>query len=176
MRSEVYISIADAYFKQGRYELAAEKYREAIRNDPRNSLKPYEGLAEVYIKMEALEKAIKVWQTALKFFPDEPKIYYNLGSIYQDLDIQEMAIESYQKAVELDPANENSHFYLGEIYYEKGMIIESIREFQAVIYINKNNPDAYGMLGKAYLKVGEFEKGRKLLNQAIKLRESSNKK
>jgi tetratricopeptide (TPR) repeat protein len=66
------LKVGDYYSKQGNYAAAISRYQEAIEYQP-NLVEAFESLGRAYEKKGDKEKALAVYKTFLKNFPDSPK-------------------------------------------------------------------------------------------------------
>jgi tetratricopeptide (TPR) repeat protein len=66
------LKVGDFYYKQGNYAAAIGRYQEAIEYQP-NMVEAFAALGRAYEKKGDKEKALAVYKTFLKNFPDSPK-------------------------------------------------------------------------------------------------------
>ena len=66
------LKVGDYYYKQGNYAAAISRYQEAIEYQP-NLVEAFASLGRAYEKRGDKEKALAVYKTFLKNFPDSPK-------------------------------------------------------------------------------------------------------
>lgn len=88
-----------------------EQIREFLKEDPQDSFLRY-ALALEYVKINELEKAIKV---ILKLIEDEPNYiasYYQLGKLYEAIGQVDNALETYANGMEKSKNDTNRKTYL----------------------------------------------------------------
>ncbi len=98
-----YIKEGDDYLSQDRYELAIEKYTEAIK------LKPdyhyiYMMRCEAYYKQKNFHLAINDCSKAIELKKDNTTAYVNRGRSYAAIKQYDLAIKDINKAMELNPS------------------------------------------------------------------------
>jgi len=98
----------------------------------------YNSLGFAYASKGRVDKAIGLYQTALRLKPDYAEAHNNLGIAYASKGQLEMAIEQFQTAVRLKPDLTQAHFNLGLIYLNKGSKDMARTEFELVV---RDNPD-----------------------------------
>ncbi|MFH1259419.1 MAG: tetratricopeptide repeat protein [Elusimicrobiota bacterium] len=103
----------NGYFRQGKYEKAVEKYRDAQIDRPESDKLHFNLGAGLY-KLEKYDEAIKELEkaTGSKDIKLQAKAYYNLGNCVYRQDKLTEAISCYKKALEIDPADEDAKYNL----------------------------------------------------------------
>jgi tetratricopeptide (TPR) repeat protein len=90
--------------KQYGYEDKIEYFLgEEIKNNPKNCLNSYLDLANILYHKKEFTQAIKVYQRAMDFFPDEYLPYYQIAIIFKEFKDYSAAQRMLTKAVELAP-------------------------------------------------------------------------
>ena len=79
--STVYNSLGTSYLRKGLYDLAIQKYKEAIKLNPEIALM-HNNLAMAYEKKGLFDEAIKEYQKALKIDSMLADAHYNLGNLF----------------------------------------------------------------------------------------------
>ena len=72
-------------------------------------------LGNAYFDHRQPEKAIRAYETALKYRPDNADVWTDLGIMYRQTEKPEEAIAAFDKAQEIDPLHEQS-------LYNKGLV------------------------------------------------------
>lgn len=100
-------------FAQEKYEAAADKYRDALNQDPLSPVIHF-NLGNTSYKRQKYEDALKEYDKALNS-PDvrtQAKSYYNVGNTLFRMGKLPESILAYQKALELDPEDVDSKYNL----------------------------------------------------------------
>ena len=123
------------------------------------------------IKNQNYDKAIKIYEKALKWDPYLGALYYDLGIIFIKRDLYNTALTNFEKSAKYFdspylPLN------LAMIYLAKGDLDEAIDEFKRAISYQKNvqtMPPLYSELGNAYLKLERYEPAEIAFKNALKI-------
>lgn len=115
-----------------------QKYREMLRDDPRN-YEAHNNLGLAYALLEHYREAIAEYREAIRLKPDYAVAHSNLGNALADLKRFQEAIAAYRTAVRLDPTNPNYHNNLGLGLEKVGQFKAAIRELE--LYL-KYQPEA----------------------------------
>ncbi len=119
-RARIRGNLGKAYLDRGRFERAAEEFREMIELDP-SAVGAYNNLAVIYIDhLKDYRLAEKYIEASLALFPDYPAGYLNRGVIHLNNRRLKPAIREFEKALELDPENLLAHYNLGACYINLG--------------------------------------------------------
>lgn len=82
----------------------------------------------------------------------------------------DLALQYAQVAKEQLPNNSEVNDTLGWVYFKKGLFTQAVPLFESAVDQAPNNPEYHYRLGQTYIKAGDWEKGRKSLNAALKLK------
>ncbi len=119
-RARIRGNLGKAYLDRGRFERAAEEFREMIELDP-SAVGAYNNLAVIYIDhLQDYRLAEKYIEASLALFPDYPAGYLNRGVIHLNNRRLKPAIREFEKALELDRGNLLAHYNLGACYINLG--------------------------------------------------------
>jgi serine/threonine protein kinase len=89
-------------YDQGRLREVEKKLRRIIDLDP-GLPKPYHMLGSVLIEQKEPMKALKIFESATRRFPEDPDLHYDLGFLYADIRLAALARSELGKALELNP-------------------------------------------------------------------------
>lgn len=129
----------------------------------------YNGDREVY--NQNYGKAIKMYESGLKWDPYLGVLYYNLGSFFMSPNLYDTALTNFEKSAKYFdyrslPQN------LATIYLAKGELDKAINEFKRAISYQRGEgtmPPLYGELGNAYLKLERNEPAEIAFEDALKI-------
>ncbi|MHC2995215.1 MAG: O-antigen ligase family protein [Candidatus Atribacteria bacterium] len=116
-------------------------------------------------------KAIKMYESGLKWNPYLGVLYYNLGAFFMRPDLYDTALINFEKSAKYFdypdlPQN------LATIYLAKGELDKAIDEFKRAISYQKNvqtMPPLCVELGNAYLKLERYEPAEIAFEDALKI-------
>lgn len=114
-----YITRAQAFQKEEKYEQAIEQYEYAFKQK-QCPLQAYFNCALCCIMLGRSSRAIALYKTIFHYDPKNPSILYNMAYILKMEGMLDQAIPLYEKALELDPDREETHFGMGMAYLVKG--------------------------------------------------------
>ena len=129
-------------FKQKKYSESIKRYKEARKIEPQNPIMLFE-LSEVYAKINELEVAIAVLDTAISIDSSYSEFYNNRGLLYYKLDENEKALDDYKRAIALDSTTYVAYGNIALIYYQEQMYdkaCEAIKEAEK-LGINLDHKD-----------------------------------
>ncbi len=118
------------------YSKVEELVLEQQKQFPRQSYLLVE-LGYNYQIQDQKEKAIPLYDKALKTVESKPSSAYLTGRAFQNHNLLDYALRTYQKAMELKPKL-NFNLYIANIYGEKGEIGKMFNSFLDMIAINPN--------------------------------------
>lgn len=128
----------DVYADKARVYMAQENYQKAIEVCDLALERDVEPTALIYnIKGDALywageeEKAVEIYNQAIKVDPYYPYSYSSLGYIYFEFELYEEALAYLDSAIQLDPEMADAYFTKSMIYatqYKKDECYESLKK------------------------------------------------
>ncbi len=76
--------------------------------------------------------AVRLYERALKRYPDQADLQNNLGYAYRNLKQYDLAFEHYKRAIEIDPRHRGAHEYIGEAYLMTGDLASAEKHLAAL--------------------------------------------
>ena len=110
---------------------------------------------------------IILWSSAIRCFPDNPRVHNQLGNAYAQRNLYNEAIEEYLKARALKPDDAGTCYNLGVVYVKTGRYEEAVREFEAVKKISPEYKVSESIFAEAYASAGNYDIAVKILEDAI---------
>lgn len=111
---------------QGKVDEAVTAIKEARIENPQD-LNLLLAEAELYIKLEKMDKFGELMEQATKMDPTNPTLFFNLGVVNYNQDKIEEAQGYYKKAIELDPTYRDAYLNLGlSILNKRVAIVEEM--------------------------------------------------
>jgi tetratricopeptide (TPR) repeat protein len=129
----------------------------------------YYGNREVY--NQNYDKAIKIYESGLKWDPYLGVLYYNLGTFFMSPNLYDTALTNFEKSSKYFDYRDLPQ-NLATIYLAKGDLDKAIDEFKrAISYQSKEGtmPPLYAELGNAYLKLEKYELAEAAFNEALQI-------
>jgi hypothetical protein len=156
-----------------------------IRELKKRNVYPYPMIKTAYV-LESLglyEQALEETQYALRIKPDSVKAYQLAGFCYIDMEDYNTALEKSKTALRLEPSNITSHYLAGRAYIGLEQYEKAVSEFDEVWEGCKKQRGAYKIFlsnlftqkGIAYKKMGNAEKSREALLEALRINPENEK-
>ncbi|MFH1654730.1 MAG: tetratricopeptide repeat protein [Pseudomonadota bacterium] len=165
--THVHEVLAHLYESQGRFDLAAIRFRLALGNSPQSD-KDWVELGKLYLSRHDSTKAIAAFNAALQINPYSADAHNLLGDYYMNEGRVDDAINEYKSVTVFMQQDANAWFKLGSAYLETADAISdqnpklaSQRYEGAITALSKakdvkpNFAEASYNLGLAYLKLGK---------------------
>ena len=136
--------------KKGEYYLAAEKYQNALSENP-SSVKYLQSIAALYHKMGDWKQALEAYRKAAQIYPTDVG-YYRLGECYARCNQIPKALMSLRKSLEMNPRYVNSHLLLAKLYGQAGNDYKKEIYLRNILIIDGDNTEAAEGLIQIYIK------------------------
>lgn len=122
-------------YTAGRYQQAADKYRQTIETDA-NNITAMEGLAFSLVALQQDDKALELCKTALKVDPTRSAFYHLLGIIYKRKRQYTEGEQAFRRALELDPKRAESLVGLGNLLAQQKRFTEAESLFKRALELD----------------------------------------
>ena len=154
----------------------------------------YKILGSRYMDQKMYKKALKAFQSALEYYPENPNLFYQVGlaaslTAKNSLDFEltgtdiekkryfDLAASAYNRALEIDPKHAKAVYALSVLYiFELNRPAEAIPILEKITEWEKKPIDHLFLLGTAYYMTGENEKAIAVYERIIEISSSAEKK
>lgn len=166
---QIILQTRDVDFLKGIDSLSAQTldrlisiYEKLIRGNPHSDF--YYQLGDFYRKRGLEARAIAVWEEALRYHYDNPRIHYELGVFYYKSGRYDQAVQELGSAIAhyvLDSQKKqkaNVLSLLGAAYFEKGHEDQAVYAWLQGLTLDSENRDLQANLAAAYLKKGDVDR------------------
>lgn len=172
IRTSLYLSGAESYYKYGNYERAIEYYDKVIALNE-NLDEAYNGKAKCLEALGEYEKSLEYCDKALEQNNNMADAYNTKGDALSSLSRFEEALENYKKAFELEPdeslcANNIAYTFNCLEKYE-----DALKYSEKAIKLNKNNDSAYINKGYALEGLGKTSEALDCYNKSAEINPSN---
>lgn len=140
-----------------------EKYMEEVPDDKAC----FFNMGLCYRGIRQFEKAVEYFRKAKELKADSD-IFYNMGVCYKSLGRYEEALEILREGVEIYPKEKDLWKQIGYVYEEMEEYGKAIEAFTKMKRFSNGSADAYNEIAGAWAADGKFEKGCRVLINAIK--------
>lgn len=166
--AEVYINLADLYFRQRNFADAIDLLQLGTAELPENLvLKHY--LARVYMEDARLDLAIDELDKILEVQPENYDAYYDMARVYFELGNYDLAIENFENVLKYKDDNEWVYYYLGQAYEANDEIDKALSNHLRAIALNQDFYPAYKKAGIIFLARNDFDDAIEYFEDYIKL-------
>ena len=135
-------------FNNGNFDLAIEKYTEAIRMaielGDNNYAVGYVNRGNAYIQKGEYDKSIDEYNIAIRLDPYYFLAYFNRGLVYRQLSRLHEAIKDFSQTIEIEPSFIHAYFERGRIYFDfvisndKDDLEQIIKNWETVLLLDPN--------------------------------------
>lgn len=152
------------------YEKAAKAFSAAIAIAPDSEYNTdtTQYLAQTYLKLDDMDKAIETYENALQRDPSDETLHASLAQLYYSEERYDDAVAQYRAAMEINPSAENRYSY--------GEALLKVENYSAAEYqfnqVKQLSPDSYAGdygLGKMYAQTEEYEKAIEHFEAALEI-------
>ena len=154
----------------------------------------YKILGTRYLDQKMYGEALKCFQEALKYYPDNQNLYYYVGvcagymshaaldfggtgNTQQKYNYLKLAEEAYLRAISIEDRYVRALYGIGVLYvFELDESQKAIPYLEKAIEIDTKNIDAMFVLARAYYSCYEFDKSIEMYDKIINTTKSQEKK
>lgn len=154
----------------------------------------YKILATRYLDSKMYGEALKNFQIAIQYYPENQNLYYYVGvcagymakasldynatgSTTEKFNYLKLSENAYLRAIELQPRYFRALYGLGVLYvFELDECEKAIPYLEKAISIEKRNTDCMFILARAYYVVGRYDDAIKIYDSIISITKSEEKK
>jgi tetratricopeptide (TPR) repeat protein len=152
---------------QGKFDLAAERYREAIRLVP-DYAQAYNNLGNALQGQGHFDLAIDRYREAIRLKPGFAEAYNNLGYTLQHQGKFDLAVAQYLEAIRLNPNCTKAHNNLAAVRQVQGNAGRTVERVDANRLTHDDAEACYNR-GNALQNQGQLDLAVKQYDQAIRL-------
>jgi tetratricopeptide (TPR) repeat protein len=152
----------------GKYPLAIESYRSAIRLQP-HVAELHFNLGITLGRCNQFREAVRAYQEAIRLNPKFFQAYGNLGALLQKQGQMEEAVATYQRGLAIDPHNALGHFNLGTALRALGRLDDAMESYRRAVEHSPSFADAHNNLGETLRDQGDMPAAVKSYEQALAL-------
>jgi len=157
-----------ACHKQNKYELAEQKYTQALKLQPnfieakKNLAIIYQHLADKYCSKEDYAKSINYARKSLALNPNNLYCYNIIANNYSALNDSQNLIITYNKILSIEPDNDLILSSLATAYMKANQLDKADETYKKILLINPNDS-----IAQQNLKYVNFKHSNKILNDSI---------
>jgi Flp pilus assembly protein TadD len=143
--ARAHTNLGHVYLAQGRFVLAEQEFREALRIQPDDAVnRDDHGLA--LLRLGRLDEAEREFREAIRLDQHNADARGNLGKLYLEQGRFREGAMQLEEAVRLKRSNASFHRLLGEAYYQQGMKELAAVELTSALKLKADFPEARRLL------------------------------
>jgi len=142
-------------------------FRKALEIDPTAAF-AWANLGVAETAVDDYEEAVLCYQKALRIDKKESIAMSNLASLYEHMGRLQDARRYEEEVRKFNDKNPYYHFNLGLKAYQSGQYKESVEQLQAALKLKSTDHNFYWAMARAYVRLGDLEKARQSIKQALK--------
>lgn len=158
-------SLGRFYQSRGRMSDAVDPYREAIRLRPMAGLHTFQGIVASLQADHASETAIEALRALVRVNPNSTPRHLQLGSLLLQKNRFDEALAEYSSIALMDPLSTAAHSAIAQLEFRRGRYQQAIVAARRALDADGDHMQARYTLGQALMRVGNFEQGRKELEE-----------
>lgn len=153
--------------EEGDWQQALQKYDRLVELSPDNG-EVYNGRGAILLEQGKYELALEDLEKAVEQSRDNAIYWYNLGLVRYCLNQYEESIEALSQAISLNVEYADAYGQRSAAYACLGQYEQAEADLEQAETLEPGSNTVYlALLGNAYLTVGELERARNALDQAI---------
>jgi Flp pilus assembly protein TadD len=121
-----------------------------------------------YLDQGQAQKALDVYQQAVKLAPADPDVHLNLANAHLLANNAEQAVKEADEVLKLDKDSAAAHFVKGSAYIRLNNFEEAVKALQIARRLEPTEPAAAFQLGFAHLRLNQFEEAIAALSEAVR--------
>ncbi len=144
--------LGKAYLADGKSELALMEFKAvnatAIFSKSVPEAEFRKTIAQLFLKFNQPDEALKEYLLLLKLEPFQAEHYYNAALLFEQRDMTEQALAYYRKAVETNPKHATAHAALGLLLFRAKQMTDAKQEINVALRLDPNNTKALYYQGR----------------------------
>lgn len=144
--------LGKAYLAEGKSELALMEFKAVNATAIFSKVIPEsefrKTIAQLYLKYNQPEEALKEYLLLIKLEPFQSEHYYQTGILFEQRENSDQAVQYFRKAIETDPKHASAHAALGLLLYRGKQTAEAKEQLKTALQLDSKNNKALFIQGK----------------------------
>lgn len=164
--------LGKAYLADGKSELALMEFKTVnataifSKSIPEAAFR--KTIAQLFLKYNQPEEALKEFLLLMKLEPFQAEHYYNAAQLFEQRDNTEQAQVYYKKAVETDPKHAGAHAALGFLLFRGKQMTDAKQEINIALRLDPKNTKAYFYQGKLLKESHDYANALAAFEKALR--------
>jgi tetratricopeptide (TPR) repeat protein len=145
------------FYGQRDFKQALDNYDAAIKSNAYMT-EAYSGKARSYMRLQNNKEALKVTNSALKKFPNDPELFFIRGQLNFQQKKFKLAVDDYDKTLSINANWNTTQVYLNRGFANDGLLKPdtALQDFAKAISADPNNASGYIARGKLLYRQSKF--------------------
>lgn len=157
-----------ALHRQGKHELAMQRYVAILQKDPDNADALYY-IAALAVQQGQTAEGLKVIGRGLEVGGPQARLFNLKGQAHLRLNQDQEAAEAFGRAIETDPSFADAYGNRATLLCEMGRAAEAIADFDRALELRPNNPEDHLNRAGAMADLGRYDEALAGFGVAIRL-------
>ena len=173
--SEARYLLGKAYLADKKIDLAFIEFKTlnktAIFNNPATEIEFRTIIADLYLKFQQPDEALKEFMLLNKKDPKNPKPYFQAGQIYENKNMSDQAIVYFQRAIEVDSRFAEAYASLGLLLFKANQIPEAEKAIATALKLAPDNSETLYYHGRILKSKKNYAQALSALEKAARKQE-----
>lgn len=150
------------------WESSITLWDNVTQNHPEDALS-WNNYGLAYLDLDNAEKALPVYEKALKADPNHFDALFNMGVTLNKLKRYKESVQAYDRAIVVKPEYADAYFSRGQVYTNANEPDKAVADFQKALALGIKKPkhEVMAAIGNAYNTAKQFEKAAAAYDEAI---------
>ena len=157
---------AENQIKKGLLVTGINLYKDAIKIWPKN-IKAKKGLAEAYILVDDLSKAIQTFGEIINENAMDWQGWAGLGNTQTRLKQLDLAVEAYMRSLEINVFNPKAHLGIGNVLFKLKKNTLADMHLQKAIELDPSLSEAYIYLAATKIRLQDYKMASAILDRGL---------
>jgi tetratricopeptide (TPR) repeat protein len=123
--------------------------------------------AECLRETDQRNKAIQLYEEAIKIEPNAPDLRLNLGNLYAEEGLFKQAGKCFLEALKIDPEFPEANFHLAHTLERSGELTRAVNFYQKAVALSEGSPFPLIALGLLYGRLKDPRKSHEVFENAL---------
>ena len=166
--------LADYQYQVNDKESAMDTLTQIINRVP-NSVDVRIKIANILTEKGEYNSAIKHYNIAKKYAPNNSRIFNNLGLCYKQKGDAEPSEKNFKKALSLNPNDYHIYSNLALLFIDENRYEDAIKVINSALKINPKEMDLYMTLGLCYIGLYRYSQAMEVAKKALNINPNASK-
>ena len=162
------LDAAVALHREGKHELAMQRYVAILQQEPRNADALYY-VAVLAVQQQQYDEGLRVIARALEVGAPQARLFNLKGQVHLRRNEDADALEAFSRAIEADASFVDAYGNRGTLLAEMGRLTEALADYERALALRPDNPEDIGNRAGLLADLGRFDEALAGFDRAISL-------